>query len=229
MSVLLFESDKAQAQAILRALEINDLKVDLVRNQDDALGRACANGYGTLVIGFTMAHLVALVRRFRETGFSAPIVAVSTFGSVDDRLATLEAGADDCFDRTSDLRELAAKVRVLLRRPEAPQTLQVADLKLDRLTRTVTRQGKAIPLTVREYALLEYLMLNAGRTLTRGMVMENVWNTPFRGLTNVVDVHIRCLRMKIDQEFPTKLIRTDRGLGYSLVDPEVKDPQQQAA
>ncbi|HLJ87001.1 MAG TPA: response regulator transcription factor [Candidatus Angelobacter sp.] len=224
MKVVLLENDLLLARAVQSALEGSRVTAELAGSADEALRMAGAAGHGALIVDLAVGQLADLIAKLRQKATSPLVVAIGEFNAVEDRLAALEAGADECFDRSCDLRELVAKVCVLLRRQEGPnRTLQIADLRLDRLSHTVTRQGRHIYLTAREYSLLEYLMLNQGKTLTRAMVMENVWNTPFQGLTNVVDVHIRCLRVKIDQNFGVKLIRTARGLGYSLVDP-MQDP-----
>jgi DNA-binding response OmpR family regulator len=129
----------------------------------------------------------------------------------------LACGADDFLVKPFSFEELRVRLHTLLRRPqELLDKLTVDDLELDRLRHTVTRAGKIIPLTQREYAVLEYLMRNAGRTVTRTMIVEHVWNLGFEGLTNIVDVYINYLRTKIDQGFGKSLIHTARGVGYSI-------------
>jgi two-component system copper resistance phosphate regulon response regulator CusR len=133
----------------------------------------------------------------------------------------LQAGADDFLVKPFSFEELRARVHTLLRRPtELLDKITVADLELDRMRHVVTRAGKIISLTQREYAVLEYLMRNAGRTVTRTMVVEHVWNLGFEGLTNIVDVYINYLRAKIDQGFGPQLIHTVRGVGYSIMKDE---------
>lgn len=138
--------------------------------------------------------------------------------AVEQRVAGLDAGADDYLTKPFAFAELLARLRALLRREPLGQNtvLRVADLELDSATRTVTRAGQSIALTYKEYSLLEYLMRRANRVLTRSMIAEHVWDYDFDTLTNVIDVHIRALRRKIDDPFPHKLIHTVRGAGYRL-------------
>jgi two-component system copper resistance phosphate regulon response regulator CusR len=137
-----------------------------------------------------------------------------------DKVENFEAGADDYLTKPFAFAELLVRVKALLRRTPAQRTheLQVGDLEVNRLTRQVRRGGKRIELTSKEYALLEYLAANAGRVLSRTMIVEHVWDESFENLTNIVDVYVKHLRTKVDDPFTTKLIRTVRGVGYSLDD-----------
>lgn len=149
--------------------------------------------------------------------------------AVSDRVCGLEAGADDYLVKPFAFEELLARVHALLRRPpELQDKLCVDDLGLDRLRHTVIRAGKTISLTQREYALLEYLMRNAGRAVTRTMVVEHVWNLGFEGLTNIVDVYINYLRAKVDRGFQRQLIHTARGIGYMLASPQTRTSRPQS-
>ena len=139
-----------------------------------------------------------------------------------DKVENFEAGADDYLTKPFAYAELLVRVKALLRRPPANHShvLRVADLELDRLARQVRRAGKRVELTAKEYALLEYLTANAGRVLTRTMIIEHVWDESFEGLTNIVDVYVRHLREKVDEPNPLKLIHTVRGAGYCLSEEE---------
>jgi len=165
----------------------------------------------------------SLLRRVREMGVRAPIVTFNGCHTASDRIRLLEAGADDCLPDPVSLEELVARARVLIRRPAgAVRALKVRDLELDHGKKQVRRGGKRIELKPKEFAILEYLMRNAGRPVTRSMIVEHVWSGRFEGLTNVVDVHINHLRAKIDRGFRVKLIRTVYGTGYELIDPQEK-------
>src|SRR5215467_7704318 len=148
------------------------------------------------------------------------ILLLSARKDVSDRVCGLQAGADDYLVKPFSFEELLARVHALLRRPQEFQDqLRVEDLELDRMRHIVTRAGKPIKLTQREYGVLEYLMRNAGRTVTRTMVVEHVWNLGFEGLTNIVDVYVNYLRAKIDDGFDKPLIHTAHGIGYVLASP----------
>jgi two-component system copper resistance phosphate regulon response regulator CusR len=163
-------------------------------------------------------HGTELLRRLRRKGANAPVLVVTARDSTDDKVENFEAGADDYLTKPFAFAELLVRVKSLLRRPPGSrnQVLRVADLEVDRLTRRVTRAGKRIDLTAKEYALLEYLAAHPGRTVSRTMIVEHVWDESFEGLTNIVDVYVRHLRAKVDDPFSLKLIRTMRGVGYSL-------------
>jgi two-component system copper resistance phosphate regulon response regulator CusR len=157
----------------------------------------------------------------RKSGSPARVLFLSARKEISDRVMALQAGADDFLVKPFSFEELTARLGALLRRPtELLDRLIVGDLELDRMRHLVTRGGKMVSLTQREYAVLEYLMRNAGRTVTRTMVVEHVWNLGFEGLTNIVDVYINYLRAKIDQGFGSQLIHTIRGVGYSIMENE---------
>ena len=154
------------------------------------------------------------------------MLILSARGALDDRVKGLEAGADDYLTKPFAFVELLARVRALLRRGQpTPEKLQVADLGLDAIRRKVTRGGEAIELAPKEFGILEYMMRNRGRPLSRTMIVEHVWDMDYDGLTNIVDVYIRHLRSKIDDRFQQKLIQTVRGIGYMIEAPD-KPPER---
>ena len=149
---------------------------------------------------------------------SLPVLVLTARSRIEDRVQSLDSGADDCLNKPFSFTELSARVRALLRRgPRTVETvLAVADLELDRVERKVKRGGKSIELTSKEFALLEYLLRNAGRRVTRTMIIEHVWNLSFDTSTNIVDVYVNYLRRKVDDGFTPRLIHTVRGVGYEL-------------
>jgi two-component system copper resistance phosphate regulon response regulator CusR len=162
-----------------------------------------------------------LLKKIRNRKSSPPVLILSARDAVDDRVKGLESGADDYMVKPFVFSELLARVRAMLRRGQPTQTrLQVGDLVMDCARRKVTRSGESIELAPKEFSILEYMMRNPGRPLTRTMIVENVWEVEYDGLTNIVDVYIRHLRSKIDERYPVRLIHTVRGIGYALSAPE---------
>jgi DNA-binding response OmpR family regulator len=164
---------------------------------------------------------LAVLQKIRNRKVTPPVLILSARDAVDDRVKGLEGGADDYLVKPFAFVELLARVRVLLRRGQpTPERLQVGDLTLDCIRRKVIRAGENIELAPKEFSILEYLMRNRGRPLSRTMIVEHVWDMDYDGLTNIVDVYIRHLRSKIDDKFPVKMIHTVRGIGYMLDTPE---------
>ena len=161
-------------------------------------------------------------RRLRVANPTVPVLILTARDTPSDKISHLEGGADDYLTKPFAFAELVARTKALLRRGPVSRTntVRIADLEVDRLTQIARRSGRRIELTSKEYALLEYLILNAGRVLSRNMILEHVWDQSFQGLTNIVDVYVRHLRAKVDDAFPVKLLRTVRGVGYSLSDEE---------
>ena len=219
MRILVIEDEPKIARSLVKGLEAEQFTVDLALDGEEGLRVATEVNYDGIVLDWNLPRLdgMTLLRKLRQTGSTSRVLVLSGRREVADRVYGLEAGADDYLIKPFSFQELLARLHTLLRRStELRDKPTVADLELDRNTHTVTRAGKLINLTQREYALLEYLMRNAGRTVTRTMVVEHVWNLGFDGVTNVVDVYISYLRAKIDQGFSRPLIHTKRGIGFML-------------
>ncbi|MGY0831475.1 winged helix-turn-helix domain-containing protein [Azospirillum argentinense] len=225
MKVLVIEDDQQAASYLAKGLKEAGHVVDAANDGKEGLFLAGSEHYDVMIVDRMLPGRdgLSLVEILRATGNDTPVLFLSALGSVDDRVKGLKAGGDDYLTKPFAFSELLARIEVLVRRRSAaqPQTrLAVADLELDLLSRTVRRASKSIDLLPREFALLEYLMRNAGSVVTRTMMLENVWDYHFDPQTNVIDVHIARLRQKIDKDFPTPLIHTVRGAGYSLRAPQ---------
>ena len=224
MRILVVEDDPKTARTLMKGLEADRFAVDMASDGEEGLQLATEVDYDAVILDWALPKLdgMTVLRKLRRAGSRTRILFLSAYHEVSDRVRALEAGADDFLDKPFSFEELRARIHALLRRPqELLDKLSVADLELDRLRRIVTRAGKTIKLTQREYAVLEYLMRNAGRTVTRSMIVEHVWNLGFEGLTNIVDVYIKYLRSKVDDGFGRPLIHTTRGIGYQIsVEPE---------
>jgi two-component system, OmpR family, response regulator len=220
MKILLIEDDTETASHVAGGLREHGHIVDHVAMGPDGLQLAITNGHDVLIIDRMLPGLdgLAIVKAVRSAGLRAPILLLTTMGGIDDRVEGLESGADDYLVKPFALAELLARTNALARRPanNVETTLRVADLEMDLVKRTVTRSARRIVLQPREFELLEYLMRNAGRVVTRTMLLEHIWNFHFDPRTNIVETHISRLRGKVDRDFDAELIRTFRGSGYSL-------------
>ena len=189
---------------------------------DGEQGLAMATGidYDLAVLDLNLPAVdgLTVLKNVRQRKPKLPVIILTARSRVEDRVQCLDSGADDYLVKPFSFLELSARARALLRRSHLPSesVLTVLDLSLDRVERKVQRGGRPIELTVKEFALLEYLMRNAGRRLTRAMIIEHVWNLTFDSATNIVDVYINYLRRKVDDGFPAPLIQTVRGVGYQL-------------
>ncbi len=224
MKVLLIEDDADTAAFILRGLRESGDVADHAENGRDGLFLASEGGYDALVVDRLLPGVdgLSVVRLLRETGVQTPALFLTALGGLDDRVAGLDAGADDYLVKPFAFAELAARLRALARRQPMSETsasLMIGELTLDRLTRRVERGGVPIDLQPREYCLLEYLMQHAGQVVTRTMLLEHVWEFHFDPKTSVVETHMSRLRAKVDRPFATELIRTVRGAGYVLAEP----------
>ena len=221
MRVLIVEDDKETAGYIAKGLKESGFSPTLATDGKEGLLLAASEDFDIAIVDRMLPGLdgLSLVETLRGTGKELPIVFLSAMGSVEERVKGLRSGADDYLVKPFAFSELLARIEGLLRRGSGTSTetaLRVADLELDLLSRSVKRSDKPIDLQPREFKILEYLMRNAGRVVTRVMLLENVWDYHFDPQTNVVDVHISRLRHKIDKDFDKPLLHTVRGAGYCL-------------
>jgi heavy metal response regulator len=223
MRILVVEDEKRIADFLCRGLESAGYAVDVAHNGASAIDRVHATEYDLVILdlGLPDTDGLTVLQKIRNRKVIPPVLILSARDSVDDRVKGLEQGADDYLVKPFAFVELLARVRVLLRRGQpTPEKLQVGELTLDCIRRKVTRANESIELAPKEFSILEYMMRNRGRPLSRTMIVEHVWDMDYDGLTNIVDVYIRHLRSKIDDKFPAKLIHTVRGIGYMLDIPE---------
>ena len=221
MKLLVVEDDPETSAYLVNGFHEHGHLVDHVTEGRDGLFMALNNIYDVMIIDRMLPALdgLSMVRAARAAGNKTPVLFLSTMGGIDDRVTGLDAGGDDYLVKPFAFTELLARVNALGRRPaltEVVTQLRVGDLQMDLFKRRVTRQGREIDLQHREFRLLEYLMRNAGRVVTRTMLLEAVWDFHFDPQTTVVETHISRLRAKIDRGFDHELIRTIRGAGYSL-------------
>ena len=225
MRILIAEDDTPLASFLRKGLEAEHYAVDVAGDGETARDLAVTYDYDLMVLDLNLPKRdgISDLQEVRNAKESVPILILSGRTGIEDRVAALDQGADDYVAKPFSFSELSARVRALMRRGKLPQqtTLQVDDLVLDRVERTVQRSGRKIDLTSKEFALLEYLMRNRGRCITRAMIIEHVWNIAFDTSTNVVDVYINYLRKKVDEGATRKLINTVRGVGYLLSHNEV--------
>lgn len=220
MRILLVEDEKKLCDLIARALKAERYAVDVASDGQEGWALADAYEYDLLILDLMLPSVsgTELLRRVRRKNQEVPILILTARDATSDKVQHFEAGADDYLTKPFAFAELLMRCKALLRRgPMSRATvLRVGDLEMDRLAQQVRREGRRIELTPKEYALLEYLASNPGRVFSRTMIIEHVWDQSFEGLNNIVDVYVRHLRRKIDDPFPTKLIRTVRGVGYGL-------------
>jgi len=220
MRVLVVEDEHRIADFISRGLSEQGYAVDVAYNGDEALDWVEVAEFDVIVLDVMLPVRdgIEVCRTLRQRGLRTPILMLTARDAVEDRVRGLDSGADDYLVKPFAFAELLARLRALTRRESAVvgTVLQVDDLILNTTTREASRQGMSLELTSKEYALLEYLMRHPNQVLTRTMIAEHVWNYEFDNSTNVIDVHIRNLRRKIDDPSPTKLIHTVRGAGYRI-------------
>lgn len=227
MRVLVVEDEPKVANYVCRALQEEAFAVDLARDGERGLEFAETYSYDAIVLDLMLPRLdgLAVCRRLRAAGRQTPLLILSARDMVEDRVRGLDAGADDYLVKPFAVSELVARLRALLRRHQTRGTaiLAVGDLQLDPLTRTARRGDRVITLTTKEYALLEYLMRRPGVVHTRTMIAEHVWDFTFDHASNVVDVHVKHLRDKLDEASRPSFIQAVRGVGYVLRDPAAPD------
>jgi two-component system OmpR family response regulator len=223
MHILIVEDDQVARDYLAKALREVGHTVDVAADGLEGLHLASSIALDLVIVDRMLPKLdgLALVQSLRATGRKLPVLILSALGDVDDRITGLRAGGDDYLTKPYHVSELLARIDALARRAElgsgeAATKLKLADLELDRMTRRVTRGGKKIELTAREFQLLEFLMRHSGQVVTRTMLLEGVWDYHFDPQTNVIDVHISRLRQAIDKDFDKPLLHTVRGAGYSL-------------
>lgn len=223
MNVLIVEDDKSLARLLEQAVSEAGHVTHVEHNGTAALELALSFEFDLILLDVMLPGLDGLevCRRLRAARCRTPVLMITARDTIDNKVEGLDSGADDYIVKPVAIRELLARVRALMRRGcSAPAVLRVADLSLDPAARKASRGGKTIALSATEYALLEYLMRNAGRVLTRSMILEHVWSYDFEGNDNVLDVYIGYLRNKIDRNHAPALIRTVRGVGFCLDIPD---------
>lgn len=221
MRILVVEDDKKIASFLVKGLAEAGFAVDLAGDGEEALHLALSEPYDAAVMDLMLPRLdgLSVIERLRRTKINTPVLILSAKRSVDDRIKGLQTGGDDYLTKPFSFAELLARLQALIRRAgheTEPSRLSAGDLSLDLLTREVKRGDIKLDLQPREFALLEYLLRNAGKVVSKTMIIEHVWGYDFDPMTNVVDVLVSRLRNKLDREFDRKLIHTYRGVGYAL-------------
>lgn len=224
MRILLVEDDADLAQFIRKGLKEEHYAVDVAADGEAGLALALDNSYDLMILDIMLPKLdgLTLCRRVRDKGIMTPVLLLTARNTLETKVSGFDTGADQFLPKPFAFVELLAQIRALLRRGSSQQLahLQAADLRLDPASHRVWRGGQEISLTNKEYALLEFLLRNKNRVLTRTAIIEHVWDISYDPMTNIVDVHIRALRAKIDRDFSPPLIATVRGAGYMLEEPE---------
>jgi two-component system copper resistance phosphate regulon response regulator CusR len=220
MRILVIEDEKKVARFIKKGLGEEGYAVDLAFDGEEGLARVFDQVHDLIILDIALPKMdgLQLLKKLREKKVPTPVLLLTVRATIEDKVLGLDSGADDYLTKPFAFQELLARIRALLRRKAeaGPPLLQVEDLVLDPARHLVTRGGEKIDLTSKEFALLEYLMRNAGRVLTRAMISEHVWNYDFDTETNVIDVYVNYLRRKIDSGGEKNLIHTIRGSGYVL-------------
>jgi two-component system copper resistance phosphate regulon response regulator CusR len=222
MRVLLVEDEEKVSRFVARGLKAERYAVDIAIDGNSGLDHVRAYSYDLIILDLNLPGIpgTELLKRIRKGHPNVPVLILSARDQIADKVQNFELGADDYLTKPFSFAELLVRVKALLRRGPvtSSSTLRVGELELDRVVHKVKRGEKTIDLTSKEFSLLEYLMINSGRVLSRTMIVEHVWDQSFEGLTNIVDVYVRQLRKKIDDGHERKLFRTVRGVGYSVTE-----------
>jgi DNA-binding response OmpR family regulator len=222
MRILVVEDERKVAEFVARGLRDQRFAVDVANDGQAGWDMASTCDYDLVILDLMLPVLSGLeiLKRLRRNGSEVPVLILTARAETETKVEHFEAGADDYLTKPFPFAELLVRVKALLRRgsPERSSILRIDDLEIDRQKHQAKRGGKRIELTPKEYSLLEYLASNVGRVMSRTMIIEHVWDESFQGLTNIVDVYVRHLRGKVDDQSPRKLIRTVRGVGYSVTD-----------
>lgn len=220
MRLLVVEDQKDLNEIIVRKLTNEHYSVDACYTGDDALDFIRCAEYDGIILDIMLPGTtgIGVLREMRASGNNTPVLLLTAMGTVEDRIAGLDAGADDYLVKPFDFNELLARVRAIVRRggERAGNVISSGDLTLDSASRTVTRGGQEIKLTAKEFDILEYLMQNQGRVLSRDKLSNHIWNYDYDGGSNVIDVYMYHLRRKIDRDFDEKKIQTVKGAGYMI-------------
>ena len=220
MRILLVEDEPRVAHFIAKGLREQSYAVDIAGDGEEALYQASSNEYELIILDvmLPLKNGFQVCKQMRDSGIKQPVLMLTARDAVDDRVTGLDCGADDYLGKPFDFKELLARIRALLRRTKEfrPEIIQLADLVVNTSSHTITRAGRPISLTAKEYSLLEFFILRAGKLVRRDEIAEHVWDENFDPFSNVIDVYVRRLRKKIDEGFSPPLIHTRRGEGYIL-------------
>jgi len=220
MNILVIEDESKVASFLKKGLQQSGYEIDIAADGEEGYEKIRSKSYDLVLLDLMLPKVSGfdLIPKIRECKPGVPIIAVTARASVEDRVRGLNLGCDDYLIKPFSFAELLARIQVQVRRgdPSAAMELRAADLVLNPLKRKVTRGGKTIDLSNKEFSLLEYLLRNKDQIVTRNMIIEHVWDASFNNFTNVVDVYINYLRNKVDRDFEPRLIQTVRGVGYTL-------------
>jgi len=222
MRILIIEDEQSLADALSRAFKEQHYSVDVSHTGENGVYLGNVNDYDLIILDIMLPDIDGweVCKELRKDKVNTPILMLTALDTIDDKIKGLDEGADDYMTKPFDLGELMARARSLIRRQGNQKTtkIKVADLEMDTSERTVVRAGKEIKLSAKEFAMLEYFLLNKNKVLTREMISEHVWDMNFDPQSNVIDSFGRFLRQKVDKEFDTQLIHTIRGAGYKLME-----------